>query len=338
MPQKIAIIDPQFSDDLDLERSLAGDAYVFQLLHPERGDVSHDRLADADAIIHCRSRNKMNAELIRVLDNVKIVVQAGVGVNHIDIAACSARGIPVCNVPDYGTREIADHAIALLLNLRRGIAAYDERVRASADGWSPFVLALAPVHRLAAQTLGIVGLGAIGAAVALRAKAFGMNVVFYDPLIAPGVDLSLGITRVESLDELWAVSDSISLHCPLTDATRNLVGRATIARMKPGVVLINTSRGEVVDLNALEDGLRSGRIGAAGLDVTPIEPPDRSHPLVKAWIDREPWLEGRLLVTPHAAFFSPESVLDLRRLALKTVMDYLATGALRACVNRRELT
>ncbi|MEW6344216.1 MAG: NAD(P)-dependent oxidoreductase [Pseudomonadota bacterium] len=108
--------------------------------------------------------------------------------------------------------------------------------------------------------------------------------------------------------------------------------------MKPGVVLINTSRGEVVDLNALEDGLRSGRIGAAGLDVMPTEPPDRPHPLVKAWTDREPWLEGRLLVTPHTAFFSPESVLDLRRLALKTVLDYPATGAPRACVNRRELT
>lgn len=336
-PRKIAIIDPQFSDDLDLERALAGDAFVVEPLLIEQAEVSPARLADADAIIHCRSRNKMTAELIGQLDRVKIVVQAGVGVNHIDVAACSARRIPVCNVPDYGTREIADHAIALMLNLRRGIAAYDERIRSRSDGWSPFSLTTAPIRRVAGQTLGIVGLGAIGTAVALRAKAFGLNVGFYDPFTAPGVDFSLGIERFDSLDALWSVSDVVSLHCPLTDATRNLVDRDAIARMKSGVVLINTSRGEVIDLDALADGMKTGQIAAAGLDVLPTEPADRAHPLLKAWVDREGWLEGRLLVTPHAAFYSPESVLDLRRLALRTALDYLTTGALRACVNRREL-
>jgi lactate dehydrogenase-like 2-hydroxyacid dehydrogenase len=117
------------------------------LLRPEKGELNADNLKDIDAIIHCRSRNKLSAEVLEVMPTVKIIVQAGVGTNHIDVEACSAKGIPVCNVPDYGTREIADHALALLLNLRRGITAYDERIRASAAGWSPFALSAAPIRR-----------------------------------------------------------------------------------------------------------------------------------------------------------------------------------------------
>lgn len=336
--KKIAIIDPQFSDDMDLERSLAGPDATFTLIRPEKGELNVANLRDIDAIIHCRSRNKLTAGVIETMPSVKIIVQAGVGTNHIDVAACSAKGIPVCNVPDYGTREIADHALALMLNLRRGITAYDERIRASAAGWSPFALSTAPIKRLSGQKVGIVGLGSIGTAVALRAKAFGLAVGFFDPFSTPGVELALGIERFDSIDVLWANSDIISLHCPLTDSTRNLVNVETISKMKPGVLLINTSRGEVVDLLALENGLRSGAIGGAGLDVLSSEPVDRENALIKAWIAREAWLEGRLLITPHAAFFSPESVVDLRRLALKTALDFLESGSLRACVNIRNLT
>lgn len=334
---KIVIIDPQFSDDLALEREFVGANVVIEPLYPERGDVTAERLSDVDAIIHCRSRHRITADLVEGMSQVKIIVQAGVGTNHIDIAACSAKGIPVCNVPDYGTREIADHAIAMLLNLRRGIAAYDERIRSNATGWSPFSLSVAPIKRLGGQKFGIVGLGCIGTAVALRAKAFGLDVGFFDPFAPPGTDLSLGISRFELIDDLWASSDAVSLHCPLTDATRNLVNHDTIGQMKFGAVLINTSRGEVVNLDALETGMRNGTIGGAGLDVISTEPPDRFHPLIKAWIDREEWLEGRLFITPHAAFYAPESVLDLRRLAIKTTLDFLADRTLRACINRHEI-
>lgn len=336
-PFKIGIIDPQFSSDLELEEGLANGVATVVSFRPEELSQREAELRGLDGIVHCRSRNKVTAELIQTLENVRIIVQAGVGTDHIDIAACSERRVPVCNVPDYGTREIADHAIALMLNLRRGIAAYDEQIRLGAQGWSPFSVSSAPIQRISGQTLGIVGLGSIGIAVALRAKAFGMRVMFHDPYSIPGQDLALGLEKAHSLDDLFAASDVISLHCPLTPSTRHLINAEAIRKLKEGVVIINTSRGEVVDLDALYAGLKSGKVGGAGLDVLPVEPPDRGAPLIAAWIDREAWLSGRLLVTPHAAFFSPDSVKDLRTLALRTVIDYLQNGTLRACINKRDL-
>ncbi|MGH8419935.1 MAG: C-terminal binding protein [Pseudomonas sp.] len=331
---KIGIIDPQFSDDLSLEQSVAGELAQVLTFRPEELELRASELSELDGIVHCRSRNKLGAGLIAQMQNVKVVVQAGVGTDHIDISACSRRKIPVCNVPDYGTREIADHAIALMLTLRRGIAAYDEQIRQGS--WSPFALTGATIRRICGQTLGIVGLGSIGMAVALRAKAFGMRVMFHDPFAAPGQDLALGLEKAPSFDALLSASDVISLHCPLTTSTRHLINAQTIGRCRAGAVIINTSRGEVVDLDALHDGLRSGQLSGAGLDVLPSEPADRDHPLIAAWASREPWLDGRLLLTPHAAFFSPESVEDLRRLAITTVVDFLRDGTLRACINQRE--
>lgn len=330
----IGIIDPQFSDDLSLEERVAAGVAQVVTLRPDELDTRAAELAELDGIVHCRSRSKLSAALIERMPRLKIVVQAGVGTDHIDLPACSRRNVPVCNVPDYGTREIADHAITLMLTLRRGIAAYDERIRQGQ--WSPFTLAGAPISRVAGQTLGIVGLGSIGMALALRAKAFGMRVMFHDPFAVPGQDLALGLDKAPSLHALLAASDVISLHCPLTPGTRGLINAQAISHCRTGALIINTARGEVVDLDALHDGLKSGQLGGAGLDVLPKEPADRDHPLIAAWAARAPWLEGRLLLTPHAAFFSPQSVEDLRRLAITTVVDFLKDGTLRACLNARE--
>jgi len=165
-----------------------------------------------------------------------------------------------------------------------------------------------------------------------------MRVVFYDPYLLNGADLATGYERVDSLAALAARSDVLSIHAPLTDATRGMIGAACFAAAKPGLVIVNTARGPIVDLDALTDALRTGRIAGAALDVLPKEPADPAHPLIRAWRDRETWLDGRLVLTPHAAFYSPASLVDLRRKSVEVVVTYLRDGRLTNCVNQEFLT
>jgi phosphoglycerate dehydrogenase-like enzyme len=271
--------------------------------------------------------------LVERLDSCRILVRAGVGYDHIDTAACAGRGIPVCNVPDYGTTEVADHAIALMLALARGLVSYHARLLADPHAgwhWSGAPL----VRRLRGGTFGIVGLGRIGTAASRRARALDMEVAFYDPYLPDGADLALGYRRYDSLEGLLAASDVVSLHCPLTENNRDMIDEAALAAFKPGALLINTARGGLVDLAALEAALREGQLGGAGLDVLPAEPPDPDHSLLQAFRRREPGLDGRLLLTPHVAWYSPAGRADLRRKSAETVRDFLLTGRLRNCVNR----
>jgi len=200
--------------------------------------------------------------------------------------------------------------------------------------WATRELALPPVRRLRGLVFGVVGLGRIGLAAALRARAFGLEVAFHDPYPPPGAELSTGFRRHRALADLLSEADIVSIHCPTTRETERLIDAMALARMKPGAVLVNTARGGIVDLDAVGEALRQGRLGAAALDVLPEEPPDRSHPLLAAWARQEAWLEGRFLLTPHAGFFTPESLADMRRLSAQAAADFLRDGSLRACVNR----
>jgi phosphoglycerate dehydrogenase-like enzyme len=335
---RILIIDPQFQGEPDIERQVIGPNAQIEVWRATEGEsVPSESLDRADAVINCRSRHKLPARLIDAMTRVRIVVQAGVGFNHIDLDACAKRGVPVCNTPDYGTMEVADHALALTLTLMRGIAAYNARLLARDDAWSTAALNLPPVRRLRGLVFALIGLGRIGLATALRARGFGMKIAFYDPYLPAGAELALDFTRAATLGELLGMADIVSLHCPLTAETNNLIDDRAIAAIKPGAVLINTARGGVIDLDAVERGLRSGKLVAAALDVLPVEPIDRSHPLLAAWTRAEPWLEGRLIVTPHAAFYTPESIADMRRLSMLAVAEYLTSGRLRACVNQEAL-
>ena len=260
----------------------------------------------------------------------RIIVTSGVGYDHIDVARAAALGIPVCNIPDYGTTEVADHAMALLLSLARGIAAYDGTLK-QIGGWA--ALDMPTVRRTRGLRFGIVGLGRIGQAVARRAAAFDMSVRFFDPHLPPGAELAVGYQRYHSLQALLANSDVVSLHTPLTPQTRGMIDRETIAHMPRGSILINTSRGGVLDLDAVADALTSGHLQAAGLDVLPVEPPDYNHPLLQAWRANADWIKNRLIVTPHSAFFAPESIADKRLLTMTTAINYLQKGTLRSCVN-----
>jgi D-3-phosphoglycerate dehydrogenase/C-terminal binding protein len=264
--------------------------------------------------------------------NLRALVRAGVGFDGLDIKAWGRHGTAVFNVPDYGTSEVADHAIGLMLALTRGVITYHDAIRADpAKGWTH---GIAPVvRRLRDAVFGVIGLGRIGLGAATRARAFGMQIAFHDPYLPSGMEIAVGARRCSSLQELMTISDVVSVHAPANEETRGLIGAEALGHAKPDLILINTARGSIVDIDALYHALKTGRIEAAGLDVLPNEPADPSHPLIAAWRRGEDWISGRLALTPHAAFYSPASLIDMRVKSVETVLRHLRTGDLANCVN-----
>ncbi len=313
-----------------IEREAVGPGIDLEF-HDNPEDIPDASWARADAIVTFRGPPAVMKALPK-LQKARIVVRGGVGFDGLDLKALGERGIAVSNVPDYGTTEVADHAIALMLALRRGLDRYEERMRRDPGGLWRFVDSPC-VDRLRGRTFGVYGLGRIGLAAARRAAAFDMDVIFYDPHLSDGTDLATGYKRVTSAEALFEACDTVSLHSPLTSETRGAVNADLLGRMKKGSVLINTARGPIVDLDALYAALKAGTPAGAGLDVLPKEPADANHPLLKAYMAREPWLDGRLMITPHAAFYSPPGVNDLRSKAAKTAAERLRTGHARNCQN-----
>ncbi len=329
--------DSLATDGLALERDEAG-GNADIVVHPGhvRGDVPEADWARADGLV-TGLQMPISEEVIEGLGQCRIITRLGVGYDLIDVRAAGRRGIAVCNVPDYGTTEVADHAMALLLTFARGIVQYNTRfARADDPVWD--YSASPTVTRLSGKTLGVVGLGRIGTAAAMRAKGFGLRVVAYDPYIPDGQELALDVKRFLDLKAMLKVCDFVTIHCLANEETANLIDRAAVAAMKPGAVLVNTARGAIVDLDAVHWGLQSGPLGAAGLDVFPEEPPSESHPLLKAWRAQDDWVRDRLVITPHAAFYSGEGFEFLRRKAVRTCLDFLEKGKLNNCVNAAYLS
>ncbi len=316
---------------LDIEEEVAASDAV--LTNPQQKSfdaIERSVWENADAVV--TSKIPIDAKALPHLKRTRIVVRSGVGFDVIDLEACGEAGIPVCNVPDYGTTEVADMAIAMMLTFARGTAALDAALRADLKtGWTH-------VHNVTARRLrdarfGVIGLGRIGTAAALRARAFGMDVAFYDPLLPNGAELAFGFTRARTLPELLGRTDVISIHSPLTKETRGMINAAAVEAMRPGAYVINTARGPICDTSALLAGLKSGKLAAVGLDVLPTEPATASDPLVAAWQANEPWIRGRVLLCPHSAFYSPPSMVDQRRKAIETALYYLRDGKLANCGN-----
>ena len=336
MTLKVLYPDAQFAGDATIEKDVFGDRATLRVFHDNEIPPYDAALwSEFDALV-CYHDANLDSSLIKRLDRCRLIVRAGVGFDQVDIAACAALGIPVCNTPDYGTTDVADHAIALMLALTRGIVTYHNAMKADvAKGWN---FAIPPtIRRLSGRVFGVIGLGRIGTATALRAKGLGMQVVFFDPYRTTGTELALGFTRAKTLDELLGAADVISLHTPLSAETRNLFDRAAVKKLKPGAFLVNTSRGPVVELDAVLEGLRSGQLAGAGLDVFPVEAPTGDEPLLKALRTGDPAVTDRLIVSPHSAFYSPSSLIDLRRKSAETACDYLFAGRLRDCVNGLDL-
>ena len=325
MPLTVLYPEERQIPDDGLEREIFGpDLRLVRRSVPSLADLDPADCASVDGLMIMRYA--VTSEDIDRFPRLRAIVRLGVGYDKIARPAAAARSILVCNVPDYGTTEVADHAMALALSLRRGVILYHERQRQSPPApWGPVKGEL--IRRLGVQTFGIIGLGRIGTAVALRARAFGFRVVFYDPHLPNGAELALGIARSASLEDLLRQTDTLSIHTPLTPDTRGLLGHAELALLPKGAVVVNTARGPIIDLDALLALLRDGHIAAAGLDVLPVEPPVEPVPeLLRAYRAREPGLEGRLVVTPHAAWFTPESEHDTRVKSAETMRAALLTN------------
>ena len=308
MPAFKVVLTDQVFPTIEVEREMlrAIDAEIEILDDPSSPAIAA-RAADADALLTTYAG--IDARLMGSLLRCRIIARYGIGVDNIDLDAAKERGIVVTNVPDYCVDEVADHTIALLLAATRKVVAGDRVVRSG--GWG--ISELRPVHRLRSRTLGLVGFGHIGRAVSVRAGALGLSVRIYDPFIGDEATEGLDVERVEDLDELLRTSDIVSVHAPLVSATKSMFDAQAIAKMKEGAVLINTSRGPIVETTAVTDALRAGRLRAAALDVFDSEPPDPAA------------IEGldNLVATPHSAFYSEESIQESQRKAAQAIVDVL---------------
>ena len=253
----------------------------------------------------------VTAEVFEALPALRLVSRYGVGVDSVDVAAARARGVWVCNVPDYGTVEVALHAVAMLLALLRNLAGHDREVRA---GRWDYHLGGA-LRRPSGQTLGVVGLGRIGRMTMERAAPWFADCVGYDPQL-PEESWPPGVERV-SLEELFARSNAVTLHLPLSSDTHGLVGADLLGRLPAGSYLVTTARGGLVDVDAVLQALEDGRLAGVALDVLPGEPPDPESPLLT---------HPRALLTPHVAWYSEEAEAELRRKAALNVVEWARTG------------
>jgi D-3-phosphoglycerate dehydrogenase/C-terminal binding protein len=324
------VITDFVADDLRPELTVLKDLADVVALDAYSESELAGRVEDADAIMIYHNII-LSDDTISRLQRCKLIVRCGVGFDNVDCASAKGRGIPVANVPDYGTEEVADSAIGLMLALTRGVNLYNSRLRRQVGPWS--YTQAAPLVRLRGRVFGIVGLGRIGTATAVRAKALGMDVAYYDPYKSDGYDKAIGVRRVEHLDELFDQSFVVSLHCPLTDETRHLIDAGAIDRMPSGTYLVNTGRGALVDLTAVPDAIRSGQLAGVGIDVLPIEPPPDVHPLLTAWRNPADPCYDRVIINPHAAFYSEEGLFDMRVKGAEACRRALLGEPLRNVVN-----
>jgi D-3-phosphoglycerate dehydrogenase len=305
----VAVTDHVFPD-LDQEREILG-AQGHELRF-ERNATTPDEVAaavaGADAVLNCYAR--MPGVVIRGLERCRIIARYGIGLDTVDMDAANEMGIVVTNVPDYCIDEVSDHALALALSLARGVALLDRRVRSGS--WTP--TDARPLHRLRGRTFGLVGFGRIARALAVKAAALGYDIVATDPYVPDDAVRDAGAEPL-SFTDLLGRADVVSLHVPLTDESHHLIGADALAAMKPGAILVNTSRGPLVDADALRVSLEAGHLGGAALDVLETEPPAVDDPLLH---------RDDVVITPHAGFYSEESLRELQRKAVEQVVEALA--------------
>jgi D-3-phosphoglycerate dehydrogenase len=324
MPTFKIVITDFGGGDPDLEESelrASGLDYELVRLNARTADELLPHVHDADALMVQWA--PISRPVIAALRQCQIISRYGIGVDMIDLEAATDHGIPVSNVPDYCIDEVSTHTLAFVLALNRHLFGHHAHVVAGQWGSPP---GGAPA-RLSEQTLGVLGLGKIGRAVARKAGGLGLRVLAHDPYIQPEQAPELGVELV-SLDALLAQADYLCLHCPLTNETRHLIGAAQLARMKATAYLINMARGPIVDQAALYQALAQGVIAGAAVDVLEQEPPAAGDPLLKL---------PNVLFTPHTSSWSAESIVQLRRGVARNVIAVLRGEAPRAVVNPKVL-
>lgn len=326
--QSFKVVITDFGDpDHSLEAGvLHGSGLEISLvrLQTREPDELIPHVKDADALIVQWAT--INRKVVEALTRCKVISRYGIGVDMVDLQAAGEHGIPVANVPDFCMEEVSDSTIGFIFDLSRRTFVLDRYVRAG--GWgSGRPIPYWPPPRLRGQILGIVGLGNIGRVVARKAGALGLQLLGYDPLIAPEQAAELDVALV-ALDDLLRRADYVTLHCPLNAETRGLIGAPQLALMKPTACLINMARGPVVVQAALYDALVNHRITGAALDVLEQEPPRPDDPLLQL---------DNVVITPHTSSGSVEAVLQLRRDAAQNAVDMLSGKLPRSIVNRAAL-
>jgi D-3-phosphoglycerate dehydrogenase len=301
---KVVVTDQVFPST-DIEREiLAGIGATLDVADGTRDGVLRSAV-DADALLN--TYLPIDREMLASIPNCRIVARYGIGVDNVDLAAAAERGITVTNVPDYSVEEVAAHALAMMLALLRRLPAADARVRAG--GWG--LDGLRPIRRLSTLTFGLVGYGRIARRVAASITTLGGRILVADPFVTSVGDGA----ELVSLDDLFARSDVVSIHAPATPDTRGMCDAVRISRMRPGAILVNTSRGPLVVLDDVVAALREGRLGGAALDVFVPEPPDAA-----ALAD-----VPNLLLTPHMAYYSEEALEESQRKAATQVVKVLTS-------------
>jgi D-3-phosphoglycerate dehydrogenase len=320
MPYRVLVTDKLAEEGLDLLRSQPGlEVIVNTKLDPAGLRAA---LAEADGIV-IRSATQLTAEVLKDQPRLKAIVRAGVGVDNIDAPAATRQGIVVMNTPGGNTVSTAEHTMALVLALSRNVGAANASLKAGKWDRNKFT-----GSQVGGKTLGIVGLGRVGLAVAKRAQGFDMNVVGFDPFLAAERAQELGVESVPRLSDLWSRCDYITLHTPLSAETRNLIGVDELAQMKDGVRLINCARGGLIDEAALLDALNSGKVAGAAIDVFDPEPPPADHPLV---------VHPKTLVTPHLGASTEEAQVSVAVEAARLLIDFFERGQIKFSVNMPSL-
>ena len=323
MPHRVLVTDKLAEEGLALLKAEPGIELVVNTKIATDVPALRAALAEADAII-IRSGTTLTPEILEGQTRLKAIVRAGVGVDNIDVPSATKRGIVVMNTPGGNTVSTAEHTIAMILALSRNIPKANESFKAGKWERSKFT-----GTQIEGKTLGIVGLGRVGLAVAQRARGFDMKVVGFDPFLTAERAAELGIESVPVVDDLWGRCDYVTLHTPLSAETRNLIDAQAIAKMKTGVRIINCARGGLIDEAALLDALNAGKVAGAAIDVFDPEPPPADHPLVK---------HPLVVVTPHLGASTEEAQVAVAVEAANLLIDFFGSGQVRFAVNMPSLS
>ncbi len=316
---RVLLTDRPWPDDR-IERGILSAAGIELIEAPAGDEATLSKLAaDCQAIMTCWA--KVTQNVIAASPECRHVARLGIGLDNIDVAYATSRGIVVTNIPDYCIEEVVDHALALMLGLARNVAFHYLRTKRGVYD----LRSGQPLRRIAGQTLGLFGFGRTGQLLARKAQGLGLKVISHS---ARGNNQGTGIEMV-SREELFQRSDFLSLHAPLTPQTKQAINAESIRLMKPHVVIVNTSRGGLIDHAALWAALQENRLGGVGLDVFDPEPPNLADPLFS---------DERVIATPHIAFVSEESLINLRERTARQVVDTLQGRTPENVINRQVLT
>ena len=310
----------------DIEKKAIGNDAIITCFNVEKETELPDsaKTIDAAIIFH---RTKLTKIGIDKLAHCRLIVCASVGFDNVDIEYAKEKNIPVVNIPDYGIDDVADHTMALFLTYVRRIREFSYALKQNASqNWNQHIAG--EYHRITNKHFGILGLGRIGTAVALRAKAFGMTVSYYDPYKPTGYEKVLHINKCGSLETLFSTNDFVSTHVPLTEETRNMITRKLLASTDKRPVLINTARGAVISNNTIFEALENNLIEAYLADVLETEPPLQNDKMLSTYLS-----SSRLLITPHVAAYAMESLYEMRYRAAENAMAFLQKQTLNNCVN-----